>query len=188
LDRANSPRRATEVKPANYPNRTVNPTAAIIGLISDTHGLLRDEARRALEGSELIIHAGDVGKPEILDALKTLAPVVAVRGNVDHGPWASALPLTAVVEAGPAHIYVLHDIHELDLDPAAAGFHIIVSGHSHQPGHTERGGVLCINPGSAGPRRFHLPVTVARLDLSQMPWKVEFLDLLDKSSVRLEKL
>jgi putative phosphoesterase len=169
--------RATKVKQANYPNRTVNPTATIIGLISDTHGLLRDEARRALEGSDLIIHAGDVGKPEILDALKTLAPVVAVRGNVDDGPWASALPLIAVVEAGPAHIYVLHDIQELDLDPAAAGFHIVVSGHSHQPGRTERGGVLYINPGSAGPRRFHLPVTVARLDLSEAPWKLAFIDL-----------
>lgn len=176
------------MKQASYPNRTVNPTATIIGLISDTHGLLRDEARRALEGSDLIIHAGDVGKPEILDALKTLAPVVAVRGNVDSGPWASALPLTAVVEVGPAHIYVLHDIQELDLDPVAAGFHIVVSGHSHQPGRTEREGVLCINPGSAGPRRFHLPVTLSRLDLSQTPWKVEFLDLLDKRFGRLEKL
>ena len=176
------------MKQANYPNTTVNRAATIIGLISDTHGLLRDEARRALTGSDLIIHAGDVGKPEILEALKTLAPVVAVRGNVDNGPWASALPLTAVVEAGPAHIYVLHDIHEIDLDPAAAGFHIVVSGHSHQPGRTERGSVLCINPGSAGARRFRLPVTVARLDLSQMPWKVEFLDLLDRRSARLEKV
>jgi putative phosphoesterase len=165
------------VKLASYPNRTVKRSATNIGLISDTHGLLRDEARRALEGSDLIIHAGDVGKPEILDALKALAPVVAVRGNVDNEPWASALPLTAIVEAGPAHIYVLHDIQELDLDPAAAGFHIVVSGHSHQPGRTERGGVLCINPGSAGPRRFHRPVTVARLDLSEAPWKLVLIDL-----------
>jgi putative phosphoesterase len=174
---ANPPGHATEVNQPNYPNRTAHRAAINIGLISDTHGLLRDEARRALEGSDLIIHAGDVGKPEILEALKTLAPVVAVRGNVDDGPWASALPLTAVVEAGPAQIYVLHDIHELDLDPAAAGFHIVVSGHSHQPGRTERGGVLYINPGSAGPRRFHLPVTLARLDLSEAPWKLVFLDL-----------
>jgi uncharacterized protein len=165
------------VNQANYPKRAMYRTAKHIGLISDTHGLLRDEARRALEGSDLIIHAGDVGKPEILDELKTLAPVVAVRGNVDDGPWASALPLTAVVKAGPVHIYVLHDIQELDLDPAAAGFHIVVSGHSHQPGRTERGGVLCINPGSAGPRRFHLPVTVARLDLSEAPWRLVFVDL-----------
>ena len=150
---------------------------AVVGLISDTHGLLRPEALRALEGSDLIIHAGDVGKPEILDDLRALAPVVAVRGNVDHGEWASALPLTAAAEAGPAVIYVLHDVQQLDVDPVAAGFHVVVSGHSHKPSRTERGGVLYINPGSAGPRRFKLPVTVARLDLRQSPWAVEFIDL-----------
>src|ERR1700693_977675 len=152
--------------------RTINRNVTKIGLISYTHGLLRPEALRALEGSELIIHAGDVGKPEIIEALKTLAPVVAVRGNVDTEPWASALPETEVVETGVAIVYVLHDVHALDLNPAAAGFHIVVSGHSHRPARTEHGGVLYINPGSAGPRRFHLPVTVARLDLSQTPWKV----------------
>src|SRR5438128_3235148 len=99
----------------------------IVGLISDTHGLLRDEAMAALAASDLIIHAGDVGKPEILERLRTLAPVVAVRGNIDKGAWAAELPLTAVVEAGPAHIYVLHDVKELDLDPAAAGFQVVVS-------------------------------------------------------------
>jgi hypothetical protein len=150
-------------------------------LISDTHGLLRGEALRALEGSDLIIHAGDVGKLEILDSLKTLAPVFAVRGNVDAEPWASALPETEVIEAGSATIYVLHDVHALDLNPVAAGFHIVVSGHSHKPARTERDGVLYINPGSAGPRRFQLPVTIARLDLSQAPWKVDFIDLLGKS-------
>jgi putative phosphoesterase len=158
---------------------TRNP--ATIGLISDTHGLLRDEALRALEGSDLIIHAGDVGKPEVLNALKTLAPVFAVRGNVDTEPWALALPETEVIEAGPATLYLLHDVQELDLNPAAAGFHIVVSGHSHKPARTERDGVLYINPGSAGPRRFHLPVTIARLDLSQTPWKVAFIDLFRKS-------
>ena len=147
----------------------------LIGLISDTHGLLRDEALRALKGSELIIHAGDVGKPEILDALKSVAPVVAVRGNIDHGAWAAKLPLTAVADAGSATIYVLHDVHELD--PAAAGFQIVVSGHSHKPAREERSGVLYINPGSAGPRRFQLPVTVARLDLDVKPWSVEFIEL-----------
>ncbi len=156
-------------------------TITAIGLISDTHGLLRQEALRALEGSELIIHAGDVGKPEIIDTLKTIAPVVAVRGNVDTESWASALPETEVVEAGAATIYVLHDVHALDLNPAAAGFHIVVSGHSHKPARTESGGVLYINPGSAGPRRFQLPVTIARLDLSQIPWKVTFTDLSGKS-------
>jgi hypothetical protein len=149
-----------------------------IGLISDTHGLLRPQAVRALEGSELIIHAGDVGDPEILEELKKLAPVFAVRGNVDTEPWARTLPETEVVEIESATIYVLHDVHALDLDPAAAGFQIIVSGHSHKPGQTERGGVLFLNPGSAGPRRFDLPVTVAHLNLNDKPWAVKFIDLL----------
>jgi uncharacterized protein len=149
----------------------------LIGLISDTHGLLRDEALRALRGSELIVHAGDVGAPEILDALRALAPVVAVRGNVDREEWAQALPLTAVAEAGPVKMYVLHDVNELDLKPEAADFQVVVSGHSHKFGRSERSGVLYINPGSAGPRRFQLPITVARLDLGAVPWKVEFVDL-----------
>jgi putative phosphoesterase len=148
-----------------------------IGLISDTHGLLRKEALAALHGSELIIHAGDVGKPEILEALKKIAPVVAVRGNVDTEPWAQALPETAVAEAGEARIYVLHDVNALDLDPPTSGFHIVVSGHSHKPGKTERDGVLYINPGSAGPRRFQLPVTMALLRLGQLTHEVEFVEL-----------
>jgi len=131
----------------------------------------------ALRGSELIIHAGDVGKPEILEELRKIAPVVAVRGNVDTEPWAKELPATAVAEAGAAVIYVLHDVKALDLNPAASGFHIVVSGHSHKPGKTERDGVLYINPGSAGPRRFQLPVTVARLRLGGTTYKVEFVDL-----------
>ena len=155
----------------------MNRKLALIGLISDTHGLLRDEALRALKGSDLIIHAGDVGNPEVIDTLKTIAPLVAVRGNVDTEPWASALPETEVVEARDATIFVLHDVHALDLNPAAADFHIVVSGHSHKPERTERDGVLYINPGSAGPRRFQLPVTIARLDLGQTPWKVDFIDL-----------
>ena len=125
----------------------------------------------------MILHAGDVGKPEIIEALKTLAPVVVVRGNVDTQPWASGLPEIEVVETGIANIYVLHDLNALDLNPAAAGFHIVVSGHSHTPSRTERDGVLYINPGSAGPRRFQLPVTVARLELGQTPWRVEFIDM-----------
>lgn len=148
-----------------------------IGLISDTHGLLRPQALDALRGSELIIHAGDVGKPEILTALRKLAPVIAVRGNVDAADWASALPETAVAEAGAVLLYVLHDVHALDLDPAAAGFHIVVSGHSHKPGEIERNGVLYINPGSAGPRRFQLPVSVALLSVDRRPFKVEFMVL-----------
>ena len=149
-----------------------------IGLISDTHGLLRPQALHALKGSDLIVHAGDVGDREIVEALKSLAPVFAVRGNVDTEPWAQMLPETEVIETGPATIYVLHDVHALDLDPAAAGFHVVVSGHSHQPVRAEREGVLFINPGSAGPRRFDLPVTVARLYLEPAPWKIDFIDLL----------
>ena len=132
---------------------------------------------RALRGSDLILHAGDVGAPEILETLKTIAPVVAVRGNVDTGEWAQALPLTEVIPVGLVRIYMLHIFEDLDLDPAAAGFPIVVSGHSHKPGQTEKDGVLYINPGSAGPCRFHLPVTVARLDLGVKPWKVEFIQL-----------
>jgi putative phosphoesterase len=149
----------------------------LVGLISDTHGLLRDEALQALHGVDLILHAGDVGKPEILETLKTLAPVVAVRGNIDTAPWAKELPATAVVEAGPVTFYILHDAHDLDLNPKAAGFQCVVSGHSHQPGSIERDGVLYINPGSAGPRRFKLPISLARLDLRDTPWKVKFIDL-----------
>jgi putative phosphoesterase len=149
----------------------------IVGLISDTHGLLRPEALAALEGSDLIIHAGDVGGPEIIEKLKAVAPVVVVRGNVDHGAWAEQLPMTAIAEAGPARIYVLHDAHELDVDPAASGFHIVVSGHSHKPSQAERGGVLYLNPGSAGPRRFRLPIMVAKLDLTESPCKVTFINL-----------
>jgi putative phosphoesterase len=151
--------------------------ATIIGLISDTHGLMRQEALTALKGSDLIIHAGDVGKPEILDQLRALAPVIAVRGNIDKGAWGNQLPLTEVAEAHSALIFVLHDIQELDLNPAAAGFEIVVSGHSHKPSHTEHSGVMYLNPGSAGPRRFQLPITVARLDLRQIPWEVEFIAL-----------
>lgn len=155
-----------------------------VGLISDTHGLLRPEAVRALAGSDLIVHAGDVGKPGILEELRAIAPVVAVRGNVDQGDWAMALPLTAVAEAGPVLIYVLHDVNTLDLDPVAAGFGVVVSGHSHKPATLEKSGVLFINPGSAGPRRFKLPVTVARLDLQRRPWSVEVIEL-DKPGVMM---
>jgi putative phosphoesterase len=148
-----------------------------VGLISDTHGLLRREALEALRGSELIIHAGDVGDPGILEKLRKLAPVVAVRGNVDTEPWAETLPLTTVAEAGSVLIYVLHDVNALSLSPAAAGFRVVVSGHSHKPTKSTRDGVLYVNPGSAGPRRFQLPVCVARLDLGVTPYEVDFLTL-----------
>lgn len=138
---------------------------------------MRKEAVSALAGADLIIHAGDVGAPEILDQLRAIARVVAVRGNVDKGAWGEKLPMTAVAEAEDASIYVLHDLKQLDLDPAAAGFNLVVSGHSHVPAQTERAGVLYVNPGSAGPRRFRLPVTVARLDLTRTPWRAEFVNL-----------
>jgi putative phosphoesterase len=163
----------------------MNRNPKTIGLISDTHGLLRPQALRALEGSDLIVHAGDVGDPEILEALKTIAPVFAVRGNVDTEPWAQALPETEVIETDSVTIYVLHDLHALDLDPSAAGFHIVVCGHSHKPAREERGGVLFINPGSAGPRRFDLPVTVAILRVDQSPWKVDVVDLLGERKALL---
>src|SRR5467141_1295048 len=133
------------------------PAMPRIGVISDTHGLVRPEALRALAGADLIVHAGDVGAPEVLDA---------VRGNNDRGRWARALAETEVVERGGRAIYVLHDLHELDLDPRAAGFDAVITGHSHQPQIERRDGVLYLNPGSAGPRRFRLPVSVARLNVS----------------------
>jgi putative phosphoesterase len=139
--------------------------AVRVGVISDTHGLLRPEAVRALRGSELILHAGDVGTPEVLDGLGALAKVVAIRGNNDRGSWARALPATEAVEIGSAVVYLVHDLAELDLDPAAAGFAAVISGHSHRPSCSVRDGVLYLNPGSAGPRRFTLPVAVARLSV-----------------------
>jgi uncharacterized protein len=136
-----------------------------IGVISDTHGLLRPEAVDALRGADAIIHAGDVGDAAILETLRRLAPLTAIRGNVDRGSLAQALPSTAVLEAGGIHVYVLHNLGDLDLDPRVAGFGVVVSGHTHAPLIRESGGVLYLNPGSAGPRRFHLPVSVARLEL-----------------------
>jgi putative phosphoesterase len=136
---------------------------AVVGVISDTHGLLRPEAVAALRGSDLVIHAGDVGAPAILDLLRGVAPVIAVRGNVDRQAWAATLPTTEVVEVGGATIYVLHDLNDLGLDARAAGFRAVIAGHSHRPSIEERDGVVFLNPGSAGPRRFSLPVTLARI-------------------------
>lgn len=134
-----------------------------VGVISDTHGLLRPEALAALSGATLIIHAGDIGGPEILAKLGEIAPVVAVRGNNDLGAWASALPEAATVELGGARIYVLHDRKQLAIDPLGAGYTAVIAGHSHQPLLEWRNGVLHLNPGAAGPRRFRLPVSVALL-------------------------
>jgi len=137
-----------------------------VGVISDTHGLLRPEAAAALAGVERIVHAGDIGSPDVLAALGRLAPVTAVRGNNDRGDWAAGIADTEVVEVGGVSLYVLHDLHELDLDPRAAGFAAIIAGHSHQPRLEERDGVLYLNPGSAGPRRFKLPISLARLTVT----------------------
>jgi putative phosphoesterase len=148
-----------------------------LGVISDTHGLLRPEAEQALRGVDLILHAGDLGKAEVLSRLKSIAPVSAVRGNVDTGDWAKELPLTSVVETGNGSLYLLHNLRDLDLRPAAGDFDAVISGHTHQPEQTKRDGVLYLNPGSAGPRRFRLPITLAILDLSKKPWKVEIAEL-----------
>jgi putative phosphoesterase len=137
----------------------------LVGLISDTHGLVRPEALAALRGSDLIIHAGDIGRPEVLDRLREVAPTFAVRGNIDTQAWAAALPATEAVEAGRQLIWVVHDIAQLDLDPTV-GFAAVVYGHSHKPSIERRDGVLYVNPGSAGPLRFKLPVTVGRLHVS----------------------
>jgi uncharacterized protein len=136
-----------------------------VGVISDTHGLLRPEAVTALRGSELIVHAGDVGEAEVLERLRAIAPTIAVRGNIDSAAWARALPETEVVAIGDLQLYLLHDLTSLDLDPKAAGFAAVVSGHTHRPSADVRDGVLYLNPGSAGPRRFALPVAVARLEV-----------------------
>jgi putative phosphoesterase len=151
----------------------------VIGVISDTHGLLRPEAVAALRGVDRIIHAGDIGAPDVLAALAALAPVTAVRGNNDRGPWAEALAATEVVEAGGASIYVIHDAAEIDLDPRAAGFQVVVAGHSHRPAQVERDGVLWFNPGSAGPRRFHLPIALGRLTVEAGVARGEIVTLLD---------
>jgi putative phosphoesterase len=148
-----------------------------VGLISDTHGLLRPEAVAALEGSELIVHAGDVGDPSILEQLAQIAPVRAVRGNTDHGPWAGSLPRTEVVEVEDVRFYVLHILDDLDLDAAAAGFAAVIHGHSHKPRQEMHRGVLLLNPGSAGPRRFKLPVTLMRLMVEGAHLDVELVDL-----------
>lgn len=134
-----------------------------IGVISDTHGLVRPEALAALAGSELIVHAGDIGSPGVLQQLRGVAPVVAIRGNNDRDHWARAIPETELIDVNGSHIYVLHDVNELDLEPAAADINVVIAGHSHKPSIEHHDRVLFLNPGSAGPRRFTLPITVARL-------------------------
>ena len=150
----------------------------IIGVISDTHGLLRPEALAALRGSDYIIHAGDIGDPQILDQLAAITPLTVVRGNVDHGAWAEKIPATNVLEADEISIYVLHSLEELDLKPEAAKFSAVIYGHSHVPKQEVKNGVLYFNPGSAGPRRFQLPVSVGRLTIEggKIEAKIIFLE------------
>ncbi|MFP7721892.1 metallophosphoesterase family protein [Lysobacter sp. A3-1-A15] len=137
-----------------------------IGVISDTHGLLRPEALSFLHGCDHIVHAGDIGRVEVVHALAGLAPLTAIRGNIDTGDWADAYPATATVALGGHRVHVLHDLKQLALDPAAAGLHAVIAGHSHAPRIDHVDGVLHLNPGSAGPRRFKLPVTVAEIRIN----------------------
>jgi hypothetical protein len=148
-----------------------------VGVISDTHGLVRPQALDALRGSELIIHAGDIGSPAVLEALSAIAPLSAIRGNNDREAWARRLPDTKTIAVGGARLYVLHDVHDLDLDPAAAGLAAVIAGHSHRPAVDQRDGVLFVNPGSAGPRRFTLPIAVARLYVSAGQVRAEIIEL-----------
>lgn len=150
----------------------------IVGVISDTHGLIRPEALAALKGVELIIHGGDIGKVEVLQSLGAIAPVYAIRGNNDRGLWAKNLPDILTLQFNGAKIHVIHNVHELDGDPNAAGFRAIISGHSHKPSIVTRDDVLFVNPGSAGPRRFKLPVTIARLNIHRRNLSSEIVELL----------
>lgn len=148
-----------------------------IGVISDTHGVLRPEALKALRGVDLIIHAGDVGRSDILDALRQIAPVFAVRGNTDYEAWARALPLTERVQVDQHVLFVLHDVQQLAPAPEAQGFAAVISGHSHKPAVETRRGVLYLNPGSAGPRRFHLPVSVALIRVTARGLEPKLIEL-----------
>jgi uncharacterized protein len=157
--------------------RRFRPGVMRVGVISDTHGQLRPEALRALQGCALILHAGDIGRPEVLAGLQDLAPrVIAVRGNVD-GDWAAAVPERVEVELAGHRVLLLHDLQALECDPCAAGIEVVVSGHSHRPRLERRDGVLYLNPGSAGPRRFRLPVAVARLEMSTQQIDAELVEL-----------
>ena len=149
-----------------------------VGVISDTHGLVRPEAIRALKGSELILHAGDIGKPEVLTSLAGVAPVIAIRGNNDRGAWAKKLPDILRLRVNGFGVYIIHNVNELEVDPAAKGFHAVISGHSHKPSLTNSDGVIFLNPGSAGPRRFKLPVALARLRIQREKVNAQIVELL----------
>ena len=158
-------------------NRGQQAATRVVGVISDTHGLLRPEVIMELTGSDLIIHAGDIGKAEVLDALEPIAPLHAIKGNNDHGAWAKKLPGTMILTVGGVRLYLIHDVHELSFEPSKDGIATVISGHSHKPSIIERDGVLFVNPGSAGPRRFKLPVAVGKLRIIDGNVKVEIVEL-----------
>lgn len=157
--------------------KTAEEDGTLIGVISDTHGLLRPEVLQALRGATLLLHAGDIGAPEVIAGLRVLAPVTAVRGNCDRGAWAEAYPLRQEVTVGGVTLLVLHDRNELKVLPPAQGVRVVISGHSHKPSMEEKDGVLYLNPGSAGPRRFKLPLTVALLTVRGAQVSAVILDL-----------
>jgi putative phosphoesterase len=156
--------------------RKIGKPVEVIGLISDTHGLMRPEALEALRGVDLLIHAGDIGKVEVLDALRPIAPLHAIKGNNDRGAWVKKLPDTMILTVGGVKLYVIHDVHELSFEPSKDGIAAVISGHSHKPSIVERDGVLFVNPGSAGPRRFKLPVAVEKLRIADGKLKAEIIE------------
>ena len=158
-------------------SKTTKDNPQRIGLISDTHGLMRPEALAALRDSDLLIHAGDIGKPEVIVALKKIAPLVAIKGNNDTGPWARRLPDIKKIAVGNTKLYVIHNVNELDFDPASRGFRVVIAGHSHKPVIQMKDNVLFVNPGSAGPRRFKLPICVARLTMQGESVEAEIIEL-----------
>ena len=154
-----------------------NSGACMIGVISDTHGVMRPEALDSLQGSSLIVHAGDIGGPEIIDQLSAIAPLRAVAGNMDWGEWSQHLPPEDVIEIADYSIYVLHDLYRINLDPVAAGFNVVVSGHTHHPAIAYKENVLYLNPGSAGPGRLSHPITVARISINAKQLRPEIVEL-----------
>lgn len=154
-----------------------------VGVISDTHGLLRPEAKAFLQGSDRIIHGGDICAAEVLEELSAIAPVTAVRGNNDYGAWAERLPETEFIQVGEVFIYVIHDLAQLDIEPQAAGVRVVVSGHSHQPLIEERSGILYVNPGSSGPRRFRLPISVGEITVAGKKVSARVVELFEQAAV-----
>lgn len=154
-----------------------NASSHVIGLISDTHGLIRPQALETLRGVDLIIHAGDIGRPEVVSALKAIAPVLVVKGNIDREAWANRFSATKLVKFGNIKIFVIHNLKELGADPVARGYQAVISGHSHKPSISTRGGVLFVNPGSAGPRRFKLPIALGKLFIENNRATAEIIEL-----------